>query len=117
MSLPRPVTTTDFYLQAILAVLDRMESLMLARVEDETVEIEISLTPDQGPPVPAEPEPAAPAPAAGAPSPLPANFPGRGPLLAAGIEHVEDVPDAAGLAAIKGLNRATIKRIEERLGR
>lgn len=94
--LPRPVSSTDFYLAAILGELQKLTA--------------------QAQPVGAQPqpvgdlvdlrEPAKPA------TPLPEDFPGRDALLAAGIDVLEDVPRSGnGLTAVSGIGKVTANQI------
>lgn len=90
MSLPRPITTTDFYLAAIL---DELRGLRADLAQPpETAEIELRETP------------------------LPGNFPGHEALVAAGITCLESVPnDGDSLVQIKGIGKATANQILLRL--
>lgn len=97
--LPRPVTTPDYYLAAILdelkaihAQLDRPEpEPEPAAVEDAEVEIK-------------EPAPVL--------TPLPDDFPGKAPLEEAGIIYLETVPVKGDeLVKIPGIGGATANKI------
>ena len=90
MSLPRPITTTDFYLAAIL---DELRGLRADLAQPpETAEIELRETP------------------------LPGDFPGYEALVAAGITSLELVPnDGDALMGIKGIGRVTANQILLRL--
>lgn len=90
MSLPRPITTTDFYLAAVL---DELRGLRADLAQPpETAEIELRETP------------------------LPGDFPGYEALVAAGITCLESVPnDGDSLVQIKGIGKVTANQILLRL--
>jgi hypothetical protein len=89
--LPRPVSSTDFYLAAILGELKKQAQ---AQPADDTGLIDLR-------------EPAPPQ-----YTPLPDDFPGRDALLAAGIDALEDVPRTGkDLTAVSGIGKVTANQI------
>ena len=91
-NLPRPVTSQDFYLAAVLDELRQVKALLTppAAPERETVELR--------------------EPALG--TPLPDDFPGYDKLVEAGILFLESVPrDGDTLTAIDGIGKVTAGRI------
>lgn len=93
--LPRPVTTADKYLAAVLDELKaiRDELIQPAPVDDGTVELRE-----------VEPEPAL--------TPLPEEFPGYDALVEEGIVYLETVPlKGEDLIAIPGIGAATANKI------
>lgn len=92
-NLPRPVTTTEIYLAAMLDELRQMNARQSSPAEPPPVLVQLK-------------EPARPQ------TPLPSDFPGRDKLAAAGILFVEDVPrDGDQLVAIEGIGQVTAGRI------
>jgi len=88
--LPRPVSTTDFYLAAILGELQKLNAPQPA---DDTGLVDLR-------------EPARQY------TPLPEEFPGRSELLAAGIDALEDVPrKGEALKKISGIGPVTANQI------
>ncbi len=89
--LPRPVSTTDFYLAAILGELQKQNAQ--AQPVDDSGLIDLR-------------EPARQY------TPLPEEFPGRDALLAAGIDALEDVPrKGQDLTAVSGIGKVTANQI------
>lgn len=90
-NLPRPVSTTDFYLAAIL---DELRSGGQVATDGD----------DAGPIELREPEAHS--------TPLPLTLPGRDALLAAGIETLENVPRTGKrLTAVSGIGKVTANQI------
>ena len=91
--LPRPASTTELYLAAILQELKGLHAdLVPQEVEGELVELR-------------EPEPQQ-------LTPLPEEFPGRAALLEAGIDALEDVPrKGKQLTAVSGIGTVTANQI------
>ncbi len=88
--LPRPVSTTDFYLAAILGELQKLNAPQPA---DDTGLVDLR-------------EPARQY------TPLPEDFPGRDSLLEAGIDALEDVPrKGKDLTAVSGIGPVTANQI------
>ncbi len=88
--LPRPVSTTDFYLAAILGELQKLNAPQPA---DDTGLVDLR-------------EPAVEA------TPLPGDFPGRDALTAAGYATLEDVPrNGKNLTAVSGIGPVTANQI------
>ena len=98
--LPRPVTTADKYLAAVLdelkAIRDELVQPALEQPEDDTVELrEVEE---------AEPEPEL--------TPIPEEFPGYDALVKEGIIYLETVPlKGEALIAIPGIGVATANKI------
>lgn len=88
--LPRPVSSTDFYLAAILGELQKLNAPPPA---DDTGLVDLREPAKQY-------------------TPLPENFPGRDALLAAGIDALEDVPrKGKELTAVSGIGPVTANQI------
>jgi len=101
--LPRPVSTTDIYLKAVLDELKGLRSDLTAKPETApagTIELRETLVIEAPPP--AEPEA----------TPLPDDFPGKAALEAAGIVTLEDVPRSGkALTAVSGIGSVTANQI------
>jgi hypothetical protein len=100
--LPRPVSSTDFYLAAILGELQKQN----AQPEDADaeaagmIELREPLVVEALPL--AEPDP----------TPLPDDFPGKAALETAGIAYLEDVPRTGKeLTAVSGIGTVTANQI------
>lgn len=88
--LPRPVSSTDFYLAAILGELQKLTA-QPQPVEGGLIDLR-------------EPERQF--------TPLPDDFPGKEALLAAGIDALEDVPrKGKDLTAVSGIGPVTANQI------
>lgn len=88
--LPRPVSSTDFYLAAILGELQKLTAQPPA---DDPGLVDLREPVRQY-------------------TPLPEDFPGKDALLAAGIDVLEDVPRSGnGLTAVSGIGKVTANQI------
>lgn len=98
--LPRPVSASDFYQMAILDEL-RVLNGNLAQILAQKG----SQEPGEGELIDLR-EPAAES------TPLPADFPGRDALMAAGFDSLESVPKTgAALTAVSGIGKVTANQI------
>jgi hypothetical protein len=103
--LPRPVSTTDFYLKAVLDELQGLRADLAGEKPEVTpdglIELREPLVVEALPL--AEPEEV---------TALPDDFPGRDALAAAGYANLEDVPRTGSkLTAVSGIGKVTANQI------